>query len=74
MTSPEKSLDPKTVASARRRLGFVAVLWWIAAAAGTIGLVQGLSKSWIRMLFVGISWVFAFFFSYVWSEVRKGKL
>jgi len=74
MTSPEKSLDPKTVASARRRLGFVALLWWIAAAAGTIGLVQGLLASWIRMLFVGIAWVFAFFFSYAWWEIRKGNL
>jgi hypothetical protein len=74
MTEPEKTLDPKSVAGARRRLGFVALLWWIAAVAGSIGLVQGLSASWVRMLFVGISWVLAIFFSYAWWEVRKGRL
>ncbi len=72
MTEPE--LNPKTVASARRRLGFVAVLWWIAAVAGTLGLLQGLSASWIRMTFIGISWALALFFSYAWWEVRKGRL
>jgi hypothetical protein len=70
----ESELDPKTVAGARRRLGFVAILWWIAAVAGTLGLVQGLSASWIRMTFIGISWVLALFFSYAWWEVRKGRL
>jgi len=74
MTEEGKSLDPKTVDGARRRLGFVAFLWWIAAAAGTIGLVQGLSASWVRILFIGISWVLAVFFSYAWWEVRKGRL
>jgi hypothetical protein len=74
MTEPEKSLDPKAVAGARRRLGFVALLWWIAALAGSIGLIQGLSASWVRMLFVGISWVLAIFFSYAWWEVHKGRL
>lgn len=68
------SPEPKTVAGARRRLGFVALLWWIAALAGTIGLVQGLRAGWVRMLFVGISWVLAIFFSYAWWEVRKGRL
>jgi hypothetical protein len=74
MTESEKSLDPKTVTSAQHRLGFVALLWWIAALAGTIGLIQGLSASWLRMLLVGISWVLAIFFSYAWWEVRKGRL
>jgi hypothetical protein len=74
MTEPEKNLDPKAVTGARRRLGFVALLWWIAALAGTIGLVQGLSANWVRMLFIGISWVLALFFSYAWWEVRKGRL
>jgi hypothetical protein len=70
----EKNLDPQAVASARRRLGFVALLWWIAALAGTIGLIQRLQTSWVRMLFVGISWILALFFSYAWREVRKGRL
>jgi hypothetical protein len=74
MTDAGKSLDPQSVASARRRLGFVALLWWIAAIAGTIGLVEGLEASWVRMFFVGISWVLASFFSYAWWEVRKGRL
>jgi hypothetical protein len=74
MIEPGESLDPRKVAGARRRLGFVALLWWIAAVAGTIGLVQGLQASWVRMLFVGISWVLAVFFSYAWWEVRKGRL
>jgi hypothetical protein len=74
MTEPENSLDPKSIASAGRRLGFVALLWWIAALAGTIGVVQGLSAGWIRFLFIGIAWVLALFFSYAWWEVRKGRL
>lgn len=72
MTETEKIPDPKSAAGARRRLGFVAMLWWIAAGSGTIGLVQGLSAGWVRLLFVGISWVLAIFFSYAWWEVRKG--
>ncbi len=67
-------LDPATVAGAQRRLGFVAFLWWIAAIAGAIGIVQGLSAGWLRLLFVGISWVLAVFFSYAWWEVRKGRM
>lgn len=74
MTESGKSLDPQEVASARRRLGFVALLWWIAALAGTIGLVERLQASWVRMLFVAISWVLAIFFSYAWWQVRKGRL
>jgi hypothetical protein len=68
-----KSLDPQNVAGVRRRLGFVALLWWIAALAGTIGLLQGLSAGWVRLLFIGISWVLALCFSYAWWQVRKGK-
>lgn len=74
MTESDKRLDPRAAAGARRRLGFVAMLWWIAALAGAIGLSQGLSASWVRMLFIGISWVLALFFSYAWWEVRKGRL
>jgi hypothetical protein len=74
MMEPEKSLDPKTMAGARRRLGFVALLWWIAALAGTIGVLQGLAAGWVRFVFIGISWLLAFFFSYAWWEVRKRRL
>jgi hypothetical protein len=72
MIEQGKSLDPKSVASARRRLGFVALLWWTAALAGTVGLIQGLQASWVRRLLIGIAWVLALFFSYAWREVRKG--
>jgi hypothetical protein len=72
MTEP--GIDPKTAESARRRLGFVALLWWIAALAGTIGLVQGLSAGPMRLIFIGIAWVLALFFTYAWREVRKGRL
>ena len=74
MTEAGKSLEPQNIAGVRRRLGFVALLWWIAAVAGTIGLVQGLPAGWVRVLFVGISWVLALFFSYAWYQVRKGQL
>ena len=73
MTEPDNSMAPMTVAGARRRLGFVALLWWIAALAGTVGVVQGLSAGWVRLIFVGIAWIFALFFSYAWWVVRKGK-
>ena len=68
MTEPGKSLEPQNIAEVRRRLGFVALLWWIAAVAGTIGLVQGLPAGWVRLLFVGLSWVLACF-----SAMRGGK-
>lgn len=73
MTETGKGLDPIATASARRRLGFVALLWWIAALAGTTGLMQRLQASWVRVLFVGISWVLALFFSYAWWEARKAR-
>jgi hypothetical protein len=72
MTEPE--LDPKAVAGARRRLGFVAFLWWLAAAAGTIGVVQGLSAGWVRWFFITLAWLSALFFTYAWWEVRKGRI
>lgn len=69
MTEPEKPLDPQHVAKVRRRLGFVAALWWIAAIAGVLGMAQGLHAGWVRLLFVGISWVLAVFFSYAWWHI-----
>jgi len=49
----------------------VALLWWIAAVTGTIGLLEGLQAGWVRKLFIGLSWVFALLFSYAWWQVRK---
>ena len=66
--------DEKADSDARRRLGFVALLWWIAALAGTIGVVEGLSAGLVRRLFIGSAWVLALFFSYAWWVVRKGRL
>ncbi len=74
MTEDGKRLDPQTAAGARRRFGFVAVLWWIAAISGSIGIKQGLSAGLVRMIFVGISWVLALFFTYAWWQVRQGRL
>ena len=74
MTEPGNVDAPPNVAGVRRRIGFVAMLWWIAAVAGTIGLVQGLQAGWVRLLFIAISWVLAIFFSYAWWQVRKGRL
>jgi hypothetical protein len=73
MTKSANVQDPQNVAGVRRRLGFVALLWWIAAGAGTIGLVQGLHAGWLRVLFIGVSWVLAIFFSYAWWQVRQGE-
>jgi len=58
----------------RRRLGFIAALWWIAAFAGAAGLLQGLQAGWPRLLFIGVSWVLAVFFSYAWWQLRQGRL
>ena len=58
--------------SAKRRFGFVALLWWIAAAFGSFSAIQEPSIG--RKVFVGISWVLAFFFTYAWLQVRKGRL
>jgi hypothetical protein len=75
MTEPASSLpDPQKIASVRRRLGFVVALWWIAALAGALGLLQGLQAGWVRLLFIGIAWVLAIFFTYAWWQLRKGSL
>ena len=74
MTETAKSQDPKTPAATRRRLGFVAFLWWVAALSGGIGLLQGLSAGWVRLLFVALSWVLAIFFTYAWWAVRRGRV
>lgn len=74
MTDAEKNQETHSVSSAQRRLGFVALLWWIAAVTGTIGVAQGMPAGWARLLFIGISWVLAIFFSYAWLEARKGRL
>ena len=68
MNETRKSLDPAEVARARRRLGFVAMLWWIAALAGTLGLIQRLQASWVRVLFVASPGCSPFF-----SVMRGGK-
>jgi hypothetical protein len=73
VTEPGNTQKPQNVAGVRRRIGFVALLWWIAAGAGAIGLVQGLHAGWVRLLFIGISWVLAIFFSYAWWQLRKGS-
>ena len=73
MTGPGNGIDPKIAATARRRLGFVAILWWIAALAGTLGILQGGSAGWIRYTFIAISWILALVFTYAWQEVRRGK-
>ena len=73
MNEPASSLDPERIASARRRLGFVAFLWWIAALSGLLGVLQGRSAGWLRLTFVGVSWLFALLFTFGWWQIRKGK-
>jgi hypothetical protein len=74
MTKPEVTLDQPRLASVRRRIGFVALLWWISACAGTLGVMQGMPVGRLRLLFIGISWVLAFLFSYAWRHAGKGRL
>ncbi len=74
MTEPEVTQHPPNLASVRRRIGFVAVLWWISAIAGTLGVLQGLHAGTMRLLFIGIAWVLAILFSYAWWHVGKGNL
>ena len=74
MTEEDKKLDPKEIASAQRRLGFVAILWWIAAFSGGIGLLQHLGAGWARLIFIGLSWVLAIFFTFAWWQVRRGNV
>jgi hypothetical protein len=69
---PGKSLEPHDIAKVRRRLGFVALLWWIAAGFGTAGLMHGMAANWGRYLLVGLSWLLACFFTYAWWQVHKG--
>jgi hypothetical protein len=73
MTEPASLPDPQKVASVRRRLGFVATLWWVAAISGAIGLLQGLAAGWGRLLFIGIAWVLAVCFTYAWWQIRRGS-
>jgi hypothetical protein len=72
MSEPEILQDPKRLATVRRRIGFVAALWWIAAIAGALGLLAGEHAGWVRLLFIGISWVLAILFSVAWWHVPKG--
>ena len=74
MTNQEVTMDRSRVASVRRRIGFVALLWWISACAGTLGVLQGMPASRLRLLFVGISWVLALLFSYAWRHAGKMSL
>ena len=69
-----QTLTPQRVAMVRRRMGFVALLWWISAGFGTIGVMQGMQASRVRFLFIGVGWVLAIFFSYAWWQLRKGQL
>ncbi|MDR3763087.1 MAG: hypothetical protein P4M01_03235 [Acidobacteriota bacterium] len=74
MNEPVQELDPARIASVRRRLGFVAFLWWIAALSGTLGLLQGRGAGWLRLTFLCVSWLFALLFTLGWWHIRKGKL
>jgi hypothetical protein len=74
MMEPGKLKAPRNVVGVSRRLGFVALLWWISAGAGAVGLMQGLTAGWLRLLFVGLSWVLAIVFSYAWWQVHEGRL
>jgi hypothetical protein len=66
-------MDEARLAGARRRVGFVAFLWWLAALSGTIGLVQGMSAGLARRIFVGVAWVLAILFTYAWRHVRPDR-
>ena len=70
MSEPAGLQDPQKVASVRRRIGFVSLLWWIAAGFGTIGLFQGLHAGWARLLFIGIAWTLAAFFTFAWWHLK----
>ena len=52
----------------------MAFLWWIAAGSGSIGLLQGLHAGWARLLFIGISWLLAIFFTFAWWQLHKRRL
>lgn len=74
MTEHEVTQGQANIAGVRRRIGFVAVLWWISAGAGTLGVMQGLQAGRVRLLFIGLAWMLAILFSYAWWHVRKGSL
>jgi len=74
MSEPAGLQDPQRVAKVRRRIGFVAALWWVAAVSGGLCLVQGLHAGWARLLFIGFSWLLAIFFSFAWWQLHKGRL
>ncbi len=63
-------MDEARMAGARRRIGFVAFLWWLAALSGTVGLVQGMAAGLARRIFVAVAWVLAILFTYAWRHVR----
>ena len=73
MTGTAGLPDPQRVASVRRRIGFVAFLWWIAAGFGSLGLLQGLHAGWARLVFIGISWLLAILFTLAWWQLPKGR-
>ncbi len=58
--------------SAQRRFGFVALLWWIAAVFGAFSVAQEPSIG--RKIFVAISGALAILFTYMFVQVRKGRL
>jgi hypothetical protein len=66
--------SPERIAVLRRRLGFVALLWWISAVAGTLGLLAGLHAGWVRLLFIGMAWLLSAVFSFAWWNLRTGQL
>lgn len=66
-----QKLSPEKIASVRRRMGFVAALWWIAAVAGAIGIAQVPPAGWLRLLLVGLLWLLAIFFSFAWWTLRN---
>jgi hypothetical protein len=74
VTQPGVARVVSNVAGVRRRIGFVALLWWISASAGTIGVMQGMPAGRVRLLFIGISWLMAILFSYAWWHVGKGSV
>ena len=74
MTEPAGFPDPERIAKVRRRIGFVAALWWVAAIFGALGLAQGLQAGWARLLFISLAWLLAIFFSFAWWQLHKGRL
>jgi hypothetical protein len=65
-----KGLDPERIATVRRRIGFVAVLWWISAVAGTLGLLEGLHAGRGRIALICVAWLLSAIFSFAWWSLR----